>query len=344
MYEIFMNRKHLILLLLVPCLTTSFSGLCADEATTNLLTVKRITFTSDKDGGERISFFCNQSCAPDLLTLEGDNPRVVMDMKGVLLIQTKVRSVNTKGKLIKRIRNYLDKRTNILRVVLDLDPSKLYIVRPRHNPPQNTYVLIVYEDISLSEQESRRSKDAKGTPLSQEKRITILLPNLRPEEKGPTMTPKATTDGASQKKYVVASPNGLPDLPEAEIRYREALSAQRGGDYKRAEDLYLQTLTHDFGHLRALNNLGVLYMDQKKNELAVALFNKAISLRKDYVDPYYNLACLYARAEEIDESLRYLKMAMDINRDVKNWAEKDADMKSVVASEAFKKIMKGQEN
>ena len=129
---------------------------------------------------------------------------------------------------------------------------------------------------------------------------------------------------------------------EAEVRYKEALSAQRGGDHKRAESLYQQALTLDPGHVRALNNLGVLFMDQKKKREAVALFDKAIVLKKDYVDPYYNLACVYARMDENDESIRYLKMAMAINKDVIQWAEKDADMKSVVASAAFKKIMEGQ--
>jgi tetratricopeptide (TPR) repeat protein len=163
-------------------------------------------------------------------------------------------------------------------------------------------------------------------------------------EKGPEMVPKVTPESAPQAEHAVASPGGSQNQREAEVRYREALTAQRGGDHKRAEDLYQQTLMFDPGHIRALNNLGVLFMDQKKKREAVALFNRAIGLKKDYVDPYYNLACIYARTDEIDESIRYLKMAMAINKDVKNWAVKDADMKNVVASDEFKKIMEGQKN
>ena len=100
----------------------------------------------------------------------------------------------------------------------------------------------------------------------------------------------------------------------------------------------------DPGHVRAMNNLGVLFMDQKKKREAVALFDKAVALKKDYVDPYYNLACIYARVDEIEESMRYLKMAMAIDRDVKNWAVKDADLKSVVTTDEFKRIMEGQKN
>lgn len=131
---------------------------------------------------------------------------------------------------------------------------------------------------------------------------------------------------------------------EAEARYREALAAQKQGDLKRAEELYQRALLLAPDHLRALNNLGVLYMDQKNKQQAALLFNRAIGLKKDYVDPYYNLACLHAREDEIDESLRYLKMAAAINPEAKQWAKKDADMKNLVNSDEFKKLEEGRKN
>ncbi|MFH1911706.1 MAG: tetratricopeptide repeat protein, partial [Pseudomonadota bacterium] len=152
------------------------------------------------------------------------------------------------------------------------------------------------------------------------------------------------TGGKPVPSVAAASPGGTPVPREAEVRYKEALSAQRRGDFKRAEALYQRVLVLDPGHVRALNNLGVICLGQKKRERAIDLFSKAIALKKDYVDPYYNLACLYAQTNEIDESLWYLKVAMTINGDVKNWVEKDADMKNVLASPAFKKIMEGQKN
>jgi tetratricopeptide (TPR) repeat protein len=133
-------------------------------------------------------------------------------------------------------------------------------------------------------------------------------------------------------------------LREAEVRYKEALAAQRSGDVPGAEALYQRVLALNPDHVRALNNLGIIRMEQNKREQAIALFSKAIIVKKEYVDPYYNLACLYARANEIDESLWYLKVAIAINGDVKNWVEKDADMRNVVASPAFKKVREGQKN
>ncbi len=135
-----------------------------------------------------------------------------------------------------------------------------------------------------------------------------------------------------------------PEMLEADVRYQEALIAQWAGDLRRAEALYEKVLAVDPGHVRTLNNLGVIYMGQRKREKAIAVFGRAIVLKKDYVDPYYNLACLYAQTNEIDESLWYLKVAATIDGDVINWAAKDADMKNVAASPEFKKIMEGQKN
>ena len=160
-----MNSIPLIPFILVLCLVLSFASPCAGEDTKTALTVKSIAFNRSKDGIEKIALFCNQSCVPKLFSLEGENPRVVMDMKGVFLIQTKARNIGTGGKLVKRVRSYLDKDTKILRIVLDMEPSKYYIVRPIQDPSGN-YRLTINEDT--------------GSSRSQEKRITILRPDLRP--------------------------------------------------------------------------------------------------------------------------------------------------------------------
>jgi tetratricopeptide (TPR) repeat protein len=138
--------------------------------------------------------------------------------------------------------------------------------------------------------------------------------------------------------------DGAPLSIEAQARYQEALSAQRKGDLNGAEALYRKVLLLAPEHVQAMNNLGVLYMGQKKRDRAISMFSRAIVLRKDYVDPYYNMACLFAQEKEIDESLWYLKVAVAINDDVKKWVVKDADMKNVAESPGFKKIMEEQKN
>jgi tetratricopeptide (TPR) repeat protein len=187
-----LNGKWFIIPILALCLVVSFSDLCVGEDQQSALTVNKIAFTSDKIGGEWVSLRCNQPCIPELFSLDGENPRVVIDMKGVSLIQTKNRHINTGGKLVKRIRNYLDQQTKTLRIVLDMEPSKSCFVRPSHAPPENAYVLMIYEDTALSKQKPGGSEDVKESLLSKEKHITILDPDPRPGEQKRNLKEAAT--------------------------------------------------------------------------------------------------------------------------------------------------------
>lgn len=177
------------------------------------------------------------------------------------------------------------------------------------------------------------SPSAAGTPPGEGARENAVVPG-----KG---TPPQGQPG--EKTGATAAP-GSASAAEVGEWFRDALAAQRRGELRRAEDLYQRVLARDPGHVESLNNVGVIYMGQKNRDKAIAVFGRAIIVKKDYVDPYYNLACLYAQTSEVEESIWYLKVAMAINGDVKRWAEKDADLRNVVASPAFKKITEGQHN
>jgi tetratricopeptide (TPR) repeat protein len=92
-------------------------------------------------------------------------------------------------------------------------------------------------------------------------------------------------------------------------------------------------------HPYALNNLGVLNMIQKMPDKAIALFQRAITLKSDYVHPYYNLACIYAQQNKVEESLRYLQKAIALKPDINEWAAKDDDFKNLHHHPAFKKLL-----
>jgi tetratricopeptide (TPR) repeat protein len=120
--------------------------------------------------------------------------------------------------------------------------------------------------------------------------------------------------------------------------YESALAAQRGRRWQEAESLYQQTLSFNPRHVQALNNLGVLYMTQKRTEAAMELFIKAMAIQDDYVDPYYNLACLYSQSGNIRASLSYLERAVKIDGQVRKWAKQDNDFKKMQSLPEFHKI------
>ena len=147
-------------------------------------------------------------------------------------------------------------------------------------------------------------------------------PVLAPEPKVPESPPKPSQAG-----------------PGAEGLYESALKLQRAGRNTDAAILYKRVLLQEPGHVKALNNLGVILMGQKRRGQAAELFGKAIALKGDYIDPYYNLACLYAQAGDHPQSLRYLKAALAISREVRQWAAADADLKPLQALPEYRKMM-----
>jgi tetratricopeptide (TPR) repeat protein len=120
--------------------------------------------------------------------------------------------------------------------------------------------------------------------------------------------------------------------------YESALAAQRGRRWQEAESLYQKALSFDPRHVQSLNNLGVLYMTQKRSEEAMELFVKALAIQNDYVDPYYNLACLYSQSGNVRASLSYLERAVKIDGQVRKWAKQDNDFKKMQSLPEFNKI------
>jgi tetratricopeptide (TPR) repeat protein len=170
-----MNTKNLFLTCFAVCLVFSSYGLCMAQDQTTTLTVKEITFKTDNGGKEKVAIICNQACIPDLFSLKGKKPRIVMDLKGVSSIESKYRKVNTSGKLVKTIRSYLDNNSKQLRVVLGMDPSKYYIVHATQNQMLNAFSL------EISERRHAKGKYA-GTKGS---RISIVDSVPRPIDKAP---------------------------------------------------------------------------------------------------------------------------------------------------------------
>lgn len=154
------------------------------------------------------------------------------------------------------------------------------------------------------------------------------------DKSGPA--PLRETAKGSETGVIEEAPARSQDVKDM---YQEALSHQRNNNLIRAEGLYRKILKIDPKFVLALNNLGVIYMSQKRNGGAISIFSKAIDLKANYVDPYYNLACLYSQLRNIPKSLEYLKTAISINSDVKNWAKDDKDMKNLHASDAYKEMM-----
>lgn len=78
--------------------------------------------------------------------MEGEKPRLVIDIPNTLSLRKSFRSLEVGGEFIKDIRAHHQKEKGTLRVVLDLYPNKNYRVNQSYFEAQNTYVIEVEKE------------------------------------------------------------------------------------------------------------------------------------------------------------------------------------------------------
>ena len=149
---------------------------------------------------------------------------------------------------------------------------------------------------------------------------------------------KKTLSGPRNQKTVVsykaeASVNGA-DF------YERARYFQKIGRLKEAQRFYKQALALEPGNVFVLNNLGVIYIQQRKYSEARNNLESAIRIKPEYVDPYYNLACLYALNGKVMKSLENLKKAISLNKSAREWARKDRDLQNMRGMPEFEEMIR----
>jgi tetratricopeptide (TPR) repeat protein len=149
------------------------------------------------------------------------------------------------------------------------------------------------------------------------------------------------------KKTLSAPKNPKPELSSrseipvsAKDLYDRATYFYKIGRLKDARRTYQKALMIDPSHVHALNNLGVIYVQEGNYSEAKKSLEDAIQQKPEYVDPYYNLACLYALQGKAMKSLAQLKKAVSLDKSVREWARKDRDLQSLRGVSGFEEIIK----
>jgi len=151
------------------------------------------------------------------------------------------------------------------------------------------------------------------------------------------VTIRARIDTTARKQAV--SYNTTSQAQATDILFQAGLRRQQAEDFRDAEALYRKALEMNPKNLNALNNIGVLFMHQKRDGEAIDIFNRLIDAKSDWADPYYNLACLFIRQGDIPKSLRYLRIALWLNKDLREWAHNDSDLEPLRSRPEYHKIV-----
>lgn len=107
--------------------------------------VKNIRFQIEKNGTEKVYVALSHFIIPEITTLGGDNPRIVIDIKNIFTWKGDP-TIPANGKLIRQIRTHLHADARKLRIVLDLNPGSAVFVNPIFFRAENLYCLEVKDD------------------------------------------------------------------------------------------------------------------------------------------------------------------------------------------------------
>lgn len=93
----------------------------------------------------------------------------------------------------------------------------------------------------------------------------------------------------------------------------------------------------DFGYARF--NKALAYELYGHYEDSLTWYNKALEVEK-YVWSYYGIASIYGRKGDVTNTVKYLKMAIEISPEVKEEAKKEADFNPVREANEFIELIK----
>ncbi|MGD0276140.1 MAG: tetratricopeptide repeat protein [Syntrophales bacterium] len=181
--------------------------------------------------------------------------------------------------------------------------------------------------------------EQRGQPVKSSYRKPAPAPVLS-RQSIPLQPMKSVQEG---NKTVLPEQKGISSIDKKKTEtaelFKKALWSQKQGHFNKAEGLYRRILQISPGNAQALNNLGVICLGRKDEDQAIRFFNRAIIARGSKADPYYNLACVFARRGDTMRSLQYLRRAVAVDSGVKGWAREDGDLKNLKPVEEFRKLV-----
>jgi hypothetical protein len=122
----------------------------SSEAESPSVDIKNIAFRITEDGKELLLIELNRFYSPAISGIEGEEPRIMLEIKNASLLKKDWAVIDTGGKFIRKIRSRMDPKTHAALIVLDMEPLKNYYVNPKFYEKDNTYSLEISEEKEIS--------------------------------------------------------------------------------------------------------------------------------------------------------------------------------------------------
>jgi tetratricopeptide (TPR) repeat protein len=129
----------------------------------------------------------------------------------------------------------------------------------------------------------------------------------------------------------------VPDNPT--LRFKLAGLYRTNGSLDAAIEEYHKLLELQPKSSLAINGLALAYTAKGDYHRALALYEKLLEAEPNSYIPYYNIACLYSLQNKVDESVEWLRKA--INKGFNNWTllKTDKDLENVRRSPKYQRLL-----
>jgi len=176
-----------------------------------------------------------------------------------------------------------------------------------------------------------------------------------------------------KKKAEEEEKKRLEKQKQLDDKYNEAFKTFHSGMYSKAVSMADEIIALDNNYYKAYNVKGIALCYGKKYQEGMENIDKALSIKSDYgyarfnkalayelyghydealqwydkalevenyVWSYYGKASIYGRKSDVANTVKYLKIAIDMEPNVKEEAKKEADFNNVRSSEEFQNLVR----
>ena len=134
-------------------------------------------------------------------------------------------------------------------------------------------------------------------------------------------------DNAAAERWYKRALGADPSMPRAQLAYADLFFLRE--QYSEALAYYEKVVAAVPGHFSALVQSGLCAQRLGKPDAAIAFFNQAAALRPDSWMPPYNIACVRAQENRLDDSIAHIEKAARLVPDDVNLIEymrRDSDL------------------
>ncbi|MBM4270547.1 MAG: AMIN domain-containing protein [Deltaproteobacteria bacterium] len=108
--------------------------------------VKNISVKTGETGHESLVIEFNRFYTPAFYSIEGSEPKIVLDITNVSSFKKEWEYLSVQGKFIRQLRSSMNPNARMVRIVVDMEPAKDYSINPVFSGKDNSYSLHISED------------------------------------------------------------------------------------------------------------------------------------------------------------------------------------------------------